>query len=1020
MKLIITRRAAFLWCSLLFITAAFAQNTWQPLGPDDFNQPYTGGAQFTSVAIHPITGDAYLAYDPTGPVDNPTVRKFNNETGHWEDVGEAFSTSTAANISLAFTSDGTLYVGYSDYGNDTKATVKEFIAGTGEWQLVGVPFSSGTAGNTSLVVGPDDILYMNYKDTALNNKAVVKKFNGTAWEAVGVAGFSQFSTVYNSIDIAADGTIYVAFASWYSGQLKATVMKYAGTAWEIVGTEAFTSGGTAGVQIKVNPVTNVPYIGYRDSENGNAYKLKKFNGTSWEHIGAPGFGLESVPGIYFAFSSSGVPYLAYASNYNLADTTAVIKYNGTNWEVVGQLWFSIGDVVYQQLVLDGETPYLAYVELTNASKPTLMKYDGTAWVCQGGTMGFSEESTVSDSTPPNTNELVISEDGTIYMGYIEESNGSKITVKKYNTAETGWETVGNSSFSTAAESIGIAAYQDMLYVCYTQNNYPYKATAMKYNGTAWQTLGTPQFTPGGAYNTAIAVSPDGTPYVLYSDETNNDKASVMKFNGTAWETVGAEGFSSGGITDPVIMVAANGTPYVTYTAGQGEVMKFNGTAWEAIGGAFSESQASWPDIHIGPDGFLYTAYSDFNNYGKAVVKKFTGTEWETIGNFSDEAVSYTTLATKPDGQLFLSYHDNDNSGKATLVRYNGINWVPVGVQGLSAAYALDPEMCITPDGQYAVVGYSSPCLYARSFDITCFTTAPVAAAQQFCNAATVAGLEAEGENIRWYSVEHFGDPLAADVPLVSGTYYVSQMQNDCEGPRATVAVVINTTPEPVAGAQTFCNSATVAALTAQGENLIWYAGEEDTEALTADATLADGTYYVSQSLNDCESIRVPVSVAITVVDLPQGEATQIVSTDTATIENLLVNGSAVQWYDAEGNLLPEGTQLTDGATYYATQTIEGCESAQLAVTVSVVLGSGGTDRVSFKYYPNPVADKLHIVSGSTITYVEIYTLQGQKVAVQQLNAPEGDIDMRNLADSVYFVYAYSEDAVKRLTIIKGR
>ena len=70
---------------------------------------------------------------------------------------------------------------------------------------------------------------------------------------------------------------------------------------------------------------------------------------------------------------------------------------------------------------------------------------------------------------------------------------------------------------------------------------------------------------------------------------------------------------------------------------------------------------------------------------------------------------------------------------------------------------------------------------------------------------------------------------------------------------------------------------------------------------------------------------------------PTGQAVHHFPPD-ATLAGIEVAGENIQWYDAAsgGNLLENTTQLIDGAIYYASQTIEGCESSErLAVTATV-------------------------------------------------------------------------------------
>jgi uncharacterized repeat protein (TIGR02543 family) len=76
---------------------------------------------------------------------------------------------------------------------------------------------------------------------------------------------------------------------------------------------------------------------------------------------------------------------------------------------------------------------------------------------------------------------------------------------------------------------------------------------------------------------------------------------------------------------------------------------------------------------------------------------------------------------------------------------------------------------------------------------------------------------------------------------------------------------------------------------------------------------------------------------------PAASAQSFCSASSPTVASLNVTtGSNIQWYDAStnGNLLSSGTSLATG-TYYASQTVSGCESATRA-SVSVTINSSGT------------------------------------------------------------------------------
>ncbi|MDZ7896847.1 MAG: S8 family serine peptidase [Arcicella sp.] len=61
------------------------------------------------------------------------------------------------------------------------------------------------------------------------------------------------------------------------------------------------------------------------------------------------------------------------------------------------------------------------------------------------------------------------------------------------------------------------------------------------------------------------------------------------------------------------------------------------------------------------------------------------------------------------------------------------------------------------------------------------------------------------------------------------------------------------------------------------------------------------------------------------------------SPSTATIADLTVTGSGIKWYDATtgGSALPTTTALSTGKTYFASQTIVGCESSRAAIAITV-------------------------------------------------------------------------------------
>lgn len=153
---------------------------------------------------------------------------------------------------------------------------------------------------------------------------------------------------------------------------------------------------------------------------------------------------------------------------------------------------------------------------------------------------------------------------------------------------------------------------------------------------------------------------------------------------------------------------------------------------------------------------------------------------------------------------------------------------------------------------------------------------------------------------------------------------------------------------------------------------------------------------------------------------PTGTAVQDFTTGQ-TLANFTVAGTDIIWYDAAtgGNILPLSTPIVSGVTYYASQTINGCESiTRLEVTAGIDLGTEDFENITFKYYPNPVNTILNLVSSENISFVEVYNLLGQKVLDKNVNEIQTQIDLSPLSKGTYIVKVSIGDFMKSVKIIK--
>jgi len=219
--------------------------------------------------------------------------------------------------------------------------------------------------------------------------------------------------------------------------------------------------------------------------------------------------------------------------------------------------------------------------------------------------------------------------------------------------------------------------------------------------------------------------------------------------------------------------------------------------------------------------------------------------------------------------------------------------------------------------------------------------------QNFCNLVnpTLANLEITGNNIKWYLSPIGGNSIPVTTTLINGiSYYASQSSNGCESARIPILVNLLNIIEPTTTSpQTFCiqQNATLSSLAITGQNIKWYDAPTIGNLLANTTPIQNNiTYYASQTINGCESGRIPVLINIQNTATPTGYSTQtFCASQNPTLNTIVITGTNIKWYDNStlGTVLPISTPLLNGQTYYATQTVNGCESpTRLAVTVALI------------------------------------------------------------------------------------
>ncbi len=354
--------------------------------------------------------------------------------------------------------------------------------------------------------------------------------------------------------------------------------------------------------------------------------------AAWLTLGAAGFSTDEAHFTVLAFGADGRPHVAY-TDYAVGQRVTVMRLDAADlWAPVGGAGFSADNTTRAAFAFGPDArPYVAYSDPDSAGRLTVMRLNaaGTGWELVGG-QGVSGDVVSYVS-------LAFGADGRPYVAYSDGAVGNRATVMRLNPAGTGWDTVGGAGFSAGTASYTALAFgsDDRPYVLYTDGNNGGSATVMRLNagGTGWETVGSAGFSAGPTDYNAMARGPDGTLFVAFADQGLGGRATVMRLNagGTAWELVGAAAASTGAAYETTLAISPDGRPYVGYQDSDNgwgaTVMRpsADGTTWELVGSAgFSADRVSYPSLAFSPEGWPTLAFTDFSLSLRATVLQWQG------------------------------------------------------------------------------------------------------------------------------------------------------------------------------------------------------------------------------------------------------------------------------------------------------------------------------------------------------------------------------------------------------------
>ena len=460
---------------------------------------------------------------------------------------------------------------------------------------------------------------------------------------------------------------------------------------------------------------------------------------------------------------------------------------------------------------------------------------------------------------------------------------------------------------------------------------------------------------------AIPSSPGVSSPISYCQ---NSTASALTATGTSllWYTAASGGTGSATAPTPTITTVGQQNYYVSQTINTCEstrslitVSITAGTSAPTVNTpvSYCQNAVTIPLTATGTSLLWYTAASGGTGSSTAPTPATS-----SIGTVS-YYVSQTQCGEGPRAQIDVitnvipaapTVSPSNSCGSSTLTAS--------GFAGnlLWSTSETSTSITVTNSATYSVTQTISGCVSPYSTGIAAPIALPsapsVTSPDVLCQNSTASQLTATGTALLWYTSATGGTgsataPTPSTATVGSVNYFVSQTVNTCESSRDTITVTVNAAPTApvVVSPKAYCQNSTATQLTATGSNLLWYTAAtggtgSGTAPTPSTTTISSTDYFVSQTINSCESNRADITVTVS-ASTPAPTVTSPVNYCKNSIATpLTAIGSNLLWYTAAtggtgSTTAPTPSTLTSGSiSYYVSQNLCG-EGSRAAIVVNI-------------------------------------------------------------------------------------
>lgn len=369
-------------------------------------------------------------------------------------------------------------------------------------------------------------------------------------------------------------------------------------------------------------------------------------GSSFTHVVTTGISSGGTDNVAFAVSKTDNRMYVAFKDVNNSNKLTVMQYTGTTWTLLGNAGISAGAVANGIAIavintFNGNEVFVAFSDESNSDRLTIMRWSGTSWTTEG-TAGSHSTSNVTSLS------ITAADNNDLFVAYNDFGFSGKVSIKKRSGST--WSNISGSGISAAASDyVDVACDKNNLpFVVYRNGGAGNTAIVKRYNGSSWVDVGSTAITTGSVTDCSIAFDRLNRPNIAYSDGANNNRAAVKYFDGTNWQSLGATAISPNTVAFTKLAFDYDNNAYIIYkdnsVSNKTTVRKYNGTSWSTVSSAgFSAGAADFANIKFDTDQKIYIAYKDAGISNKAVVQQL-----------SCNSAAIPTITSNPAGFSFCA------------------------------------------------------------------------------------------------------------------------------------------------------------------------------------------------------------------------------------------------------------------------------------------------------------------------------------------------------------------------------